>query len=94
MDRRRFLKSGATGPTALGSLPLMGKSLLAQTSQPANPILLKAVKRALDINGRAASVFGLMQDNGTHGVRIVQQPRLSRQNPNVRILSLGQLARF
>jgi FtsP/CotA-like multicopper oxidase with cupredoxin domain len=70
MDRRHFLKSGATGLTALASLPWMGKSLLAQAPQPAQPILLKAVKRTLDINGRAASVFALMQENGTHGVRL------------------------
>lgn len=70
MDRRNFLKSGATGLTALASLPLMGKSLLAEAPEPARPILLKVVKRTLDINGRAAGVFGLMQDNGTKGVRI------------------------
>jgi FtsP/CotA-like multicopper oxidase with cupredoxin domain len=34
------------------------------------PTLLRAVRRTIDVNGRAAGVFGLMQDDGTHGVRL------------------------
>ncbi len=69
MKRRDFLKTGAASLLSLpfASVPRLAQSQGATTPQP---LVLKAVKRTLDINGRAASVLGLMQDNGTQGVRL------------------------
>ena len=64
MHRRSLLKAALAIP-GLG-LPLL--SARAQTS--AGRVALKAASRSLDINGRAASVYGLLQNDGTQGLRL------------------------
>ena len=64
MKRRTFLKA------ALAAAPLAFRtSAWAQNAAPTT-INLKALSRTLDINGRAAKVYGLLQADGTRGVRL------------------------
>ena len=62
MNRRHFLKLSAAGALA----PLMHAPALAQAPATA----LRAVKRTLDVDGKAASVFGLLRDNGAPGLAL------------------------
>ncbi len=67
-DRRRFLASTLTVASAsgLGSfLPVLSQQALA-----AAPTRLIVERRTLDIKGKAASVFGIRQPNGTSGVTL------------------------
>ncbi len=66
MNRRDFL-TGFAGVAASSFLRLPA---LAQGPAPASVIatVLKAGMRTLDINGKAASVYGLVQRNGTPGL--------------------------
>ncbi|MGH6933367.1 MAG: multicopper oxidase family protein [Dongiaceae bacterium] len=57
--RRNFLAAGA----AVTALPLLRSARAAEA-----PTLLRATSRVLDVNGRAATVFGLVQPDGTHGL--------------------------
>lgn len=59
MSRRRLLQAGAAAATL--SLP---RSPHAEASAAA----LHAVKRTIEVNGKAAEVFGLVQSDGTHGL--------------------------
>ncbi|MGA7458626.1 MAG: multicopper oxidase family protein [Candidatus Korobacteraceae bacterium] len=71
-SRRRFLTCAGA---SVGGLLLRERGYAAaldlfQATQPA-PIRLQAVTRTLDINGKSASVLGLLQPNGTHGLEWV-----------------------
>jgi FtsP/CotA-like multicopper oxidase with cupredoxin domain len=67
MNRRDFLTTTMTGFAAASFLRL---PVLAQepATASATATALKAVTRTLDINGKAARVYGLMQSNGVHGL--------------------------
>ena len=65
-SRRRFLASSSiafAGATIGVNLPVT--SVLAAAS-PAN--ILRVDRRTIEVNGKAASVFGLLQPNGTSGL--------------------------
>ena len=68
MKRREFTKLLAGSC----SLPLLGAGpTLTSAAQAAPaPTELKALSRTIEVNGRAAKVFGLMQADGTHGLRL------------------------
>ena len=68
MKRREFTKLLAGSC----SLPLLGigPTLTSAAQTAAAPIELKALSRTIEVNGRAAKVFGLMQADGTHGLRL------------------------
>ena len=70
MNRRDFLMSTMSGFAGVAGVPFCGCQAGAQEAAPttANAIVLKAVSRSLDIDGKAASVYGLMQRNGAHGL--------------------------
>jgi len=72
MDRRNFLKATVTGLAGVAAAPLLRFPAWAEDAVPAsaNATVLKAVSRSLDINGKAANVFGLVQDNGAQGVTL------------------------
>jgi FtsP/CotA-like multicopper oxidase with cupredoxin domain len=72
MKRRDFLKLSMAGVAGLAATPATRLPAWAQASAPVGPAAtaLKAVKRSLDINGKSANVFGLVQDNGAPGVAI------------------------
>jgi FtsP/CotA-like multicopper oxidase with cupredoxin domain len=69
--RRQFVNT-SLGALA-GSLLLRGQSL-AEPFLPADPqatppgTVIRAMKRTLEINGKAANVLGLLQPNGTQGL--------------------------
>jgi FtsP/CotA-like multicopper oxidase with cupredoxin domain len=58
MNRRQFLASAAAMPMAAMSLPAM-----AQTE----PDIIRAVTRQIEVKGRSAQVFGLVDRNGRPG---------------------------
>jgi FtsP/CotA-like multicopper oxidase with cupredoxin domain len=67
VNRRRFLQSAACAavsladPWSLHAQPVTGAS---------SPLTLGATRRVIDIDGKAANVFGLLQANGERGVRL------------------------
>ncbi len=64
ISRRRFMASSATLAAGLG---MLGTS--TASAQPA-PIALRAVRRSIEVNGRAASVFGLIGPDGRSGLAL------------------------
>lgn len=58
-SRRSFL-AGSAALAAASALPSLSRAAPA-------PTILRVVKRSLEVNGRAASVFGIVQPDGTHG---------------------------
>lgn len=63
-SRRQLLATAAAG--SLGGLaPLLS---LPATAKAAAPTMLIAGRRTLDVNGRAATVFGITQPSGAHGL--------------------------
>jgi FtsP/CotA-like multicopper oxidase with cupredoxin domain len=67
MNRREFLKA-ASAATALAITAPAARTGWAAPS--AGSIKLEVAKRTIDVNGKAAEVFGLLQPDGTHGVRM------------------------
>jgi FtsP/CotA-like multicopper oxidase with cupredoxin domain len=66
MYRRDFLKAASTAAIAL-TLPA-ARTLAAQPK--GDPIQLTVAKRVIDVNGKAAEVFGLLRPDGKQGVVI------------------------
>jgi FtsP/CotA-like multicopper oxidase with cupredoxin domain len=73
LSRRRFLASAGVG---LGGLALHERSyaavarFLQQGGQPEGaPLTLQAMTRTLEVNGKAATVMGLLQTGGTQGIQ-------------------------
>ena len=70
MNRRTFLMGTVAGAAALS----FGRSLvlpaLAAGQPAAGVTTLSVVRRSIDVNGRAASVFGLQQADGKPGIRL------------------------
>jgi len=64
-SRRHMLAASV----ALCTLPRMAAA--------AQPVTLTAARRTLDVNGRAASVFGLQQADGTAGVQLAPDERFN-----------------
>ena len=70
-SRRQFLNTSAGA--LVGSVVLADRSfaapLLQQAEEAASKTtILRATKRTLDINGKAASALGILQPNGTQGM--------------------------
>lgn len=66
ISRRQFLASTA----AAGAASLIPPLTFARPANAATPTLLKAESRVIDVGGRAASVLGLVQPDGSHGLVI------------------------
>ena len=64
-SRRRFLASSATLAAGLGVLGISPAAGRADA-----PITLRAVRRSIEVNGKAASVFGLLGPNGRPGIAL------------------------
>jgi FtsP/CotA-like multicopper oxidase with cupredoxin domain len=85
LSRRGFLASAAVGVggLALRNAPYAHALELLDQAQPGpRPITLQAVTRTLEINGKAATVMGLLQPNGSQGIEsVVDSPfRIDLQN--------------
>ncbi|HUC17874.1 MAG TPA: multicopper oxidase family protein [Acetobacteraceae bacterium] len=64
MDRRSFLKSAAAvAAGAFGPLPAR-----ADAQAGTNPTVLMLESRVIEVNGKAASVLGIAQPDGTRGI--------------------------
>ena len=71
MNRRNFLTTMMTGAAAFGAATIIRpSSAWSQASAAAPPLRLGIVSRTLEVNGKAARVFGLAQPDGTQGVRL------------------------
>ncbi len=69
MNRRNFLTTMMTGAAAVGAAAIVRPAISwAQVSGDAPPIKLAIASRTIEVNGRAARVFGLLQPNGVHGL--------------------------
>ena len=71
MNRRRLLEGSLLGATALAfAAPQVSwaKSFMARPATV--PVQLRIARRTIEVNGRAASVFGLRQPNGTPGLAL------------------------
>ncbi len=70
MNRRDFLTTATTGFAGVAASSFLRLPSWAQEPAPpgATATVLKAVSRSLGINGKAASVYGLVQNNGTPGL--------------------------
>ncbi len=67
MNRRELLGTMLSGSALLAAgAGFQSQPAFAQTA----PVQLGITKRTIDINGRAASVFGLSQPDGTQGLRL------------------------
>ncbi len=65
ISRRNLLTTAAVGALSGLAAPLPP---LARIARAASPVTLTAGTRTLEVNGRAASVFGITQPDGTHGL--------------------------
>jgi FtsP/CotA-like multicopper oxidase with cupredoxin domain len=72
MNRRNILQTGAAILTGSAAAPFTRASAWAQTTTASSsqPTMLMAETRTLDINGKAAKVFGLVQSNGRAGITL------------------------
>jgi FtsP/CotA-like multicopper oxidase with cupredoxin domain len=72
MNRRNFLQAGAAILTGAAAAPIIRSAAWAQTATVASPqpTMLMAETRTLDINGKAATVFGLVQSSGRAGISL------------------------
>jgi FtsP/CotA-like multicopper oxidase with cupredoxin domain len=69
MDRRNLLALMTTGLTGLAVAPVLRFPAPARAAETLRPTTrLRAIKRTLDIKGKAASVYGLVRDDGGHGL--------------------------
>ncbi|WP_363619569.1 multicopper oxidase family protein [Mesorhizobium sp.] len=64
ISRRQFLASTAAAGAASVVLPLIS----SRATQAAASSIIRAETRVIDVAGRAAKVFGLVQSDGTHGL--------------------------
>ncbi len=67
LSRRRLLSTAIAGGCA-ALLPAFPRSILAATPAADQPVRLTIERRTLDVNGKAAKVFGIRQPDGTHGL--------------------------
>ncbi len=76
IDRRRFIAAGV----ALSTLPMLRpKSALAATAPAAT---LRVIKRVIDVDGKSASVFGLLGPDARPGLSLTAGDRF-----NVRVMN-------
>jgi FtsP/CotA-like multicopper oxidase with cupredoxin domain len=73
MNRRNFLTASAGLLAGVAAAPATRATAWAQisTADGKAPKALKAVKRSIDINGKSANVFGLVQRNGAKGLTLL-----------------------
>ena len=74
MDKRQFLQGAALAGSAVALFPqelAWGANIGAPAAGvDTSPVVLRAMRRTIEVNGKAASVFGLQQANGAPGITI------------------------
>jgi FtsP/CotA-like multicopper oxidase with cupredoxin domain len=76
LSRRAFVASGAACVgTALLDAPGCAYALSKAVSAASEPTVVQATMRSMEVNGKAATMMGLQQTNGKHGLSLtVNQP--------------------
>jgi len=71
-SRRGFLKSALSGAAAMALRPVLVEPARAGELSAAGlaPTQLAVVRRTIEVNGRAASVYGIQQQDGTPGLTL------------------------
>lgn len=70
-NRRSFLKGAVASAAAVALSPLVIPSARAAGSPAATgAVRLAVVRRTIEVNGRAANVYGIQQPDGTPGIRL------------------------
>jgi FtsP/CotA-like multicopper oxidase with cupredoxin domain len=64
LSRRTFLAAG----TAAATLPLASPLVRSAFAGADPPVFLEATTRTIEVNGKAATVHGILQRDGTHGL--------------------------
>jgi len=82
MNRRTFLGSATLTGAAFGRAPALlprtgTRSGVITPAVAAEQRVLRAVTRSLDINGRSASAFGLIGDDGKPGLAFSEGDQFS-----------------
>ena len=57
------------GRLALAALPATVGAAATTATAAADPTVLRLERRTIEVNGRPASMFGIRQPDGTHGIR-------------------------
>ncbi|WP_011583190.1 MULTISPECIES: multicopper oxidase family protein [Chelativorans] len=71
MNRRSFLTTIMMGTAAFGAATVIRPSrVLSQTLAATPPLRLAIASRTIEVNGRAARVFGLLQPDGKQGIEL------------------------
>lgn len=71
MNRRNFLTTIMTGTAAFGAAAIIRPfGALSQGSAAALPLKLSIANRTIEVNGKAARVFGLLQPDGKQGIQL------------------------
>ncbi|VWC92239.1 multicopper oxidase, type 2 [Burkholderia contaminans] len=75
LSRRSFLQGAIASAATLALRPTIIRSAGAAETSPASgaattPTQLAVVRRTIEVNGRAASVYGIVQPDGTSGIRL------------------------
>ncbi|KAB2677540.1 multicopper oxidase domain-containing protein [Brucella tritici] len=68
MNRRSFLTTMMTGAATVGAAAIVRPAIGWAQVSGASSIKLAVASRTIEVNGRAARVFGLLQPNGVHGL--------------------------
>ncbi|GBD43713.1 Multicopper oxidase MmcO [bacterium HR40] len=66
LNRRRFLAT--TAATAALTVPIGHLAPMSAWAAGSPPTVLRIVRRVIEVDGRPASVFGLLQPDGSHGL--------------------------
>ena len=73
MRRRELLKAAAAGAASYALAPALARPLAQATSEAAAstaPQALSVVRRTIEVNGKSASVYGLLGPDGKPGLRL------------------------
>jgi FtsP/CotA-like multicopper oxidase with cupredoxin domain len=71
MDRRTFFALTAGGISALAVAPSNPARTQTAAASKRPATVLRAAKRTIDVNGKSASVFGLLRENGSPGISML-----------------------
>jgi FtsP/CotA-like multicopper oxidase with cupredoxin domain len=69
--RRHILRSAAAGALALGTSSFLPRSP-SRAAEGSSPKVLRVVTRTIEVNGKAATVYGLQQPDGTSGLTLTE----------------------
>src|SRR5258708_28876026 len=69
LSRRAFLSARAASTTLPNLAPSQSAPQAAASADSGAPTVLRLARRSIEVKGKAASVFGIRQGDGTFGIR-------------------------